>query len=281
MKVWLNGRLYPAHEARIDPRDRGFLLSDGVFETLLARGGGIVGLSEHLARMREGATLLGIPVSLGNASIEAAARATLAANSLENEDAALRITLTRGTGLRGLLPPESPNPTLLITAARVGTAPASLAAAISAHRRNEHSPSVRIKSLNYLDNILARQEATAKGAYEALLLNTAGALAGASAANLFLVEEGKLVTPGVRQGALPGITRATVIKLARKRGIPVREAKVEPQRLFTAAEAILTNSLIGLRPLVAVDGRPIGNGETGPLTRALQAAYAKSLGRSN
>ncbi len=278
MIVWLNGRLCPADEARIDPRDRGLLLGDGVFETLLARAGRMFRFADHMARLRRGADVLGLPPPPDG--IESAVRATLVANRLDEGNAAVRITLTRGPGTRGLLPPAAPNTTLLVTAVKAASAPGPAAAVITAQRRNEHSPTCRIKSLNYLDNVLARREAAKRGADEALMLNAAGALACASAANLFLVENGALVTPSLAQGALPGVTRAAVIELAAADAIPVHEEAVTPERLFAAAEAFVTNSLIGLRPLVTADGRPIGNGAPGPLTRTLQRAFTEALDAS-
>ena len=274
MIVWLNGDLVPADEARIDPRDRGLLLGDGVFETLAASAGRLFRLADHLARMGRGADLLGLPAPPRD--LEDAALATLAANGLADDDAALRITYTRGPGPRGLPPPSSPETTLLITAARATPTLRPATAMVSSQRRNEHAPSARIKSLAYLDNVLARREAAQAGADEGLMRNGGGALACASAANLFVVEDGVLLTPAIDQGALPGVTRAVVLGLAAAAGIAIEETTIAPHRLGRAAEAFLTNSLIGVRPLVAVDGRTIGGGEPGPITRAIELAYAEA-----
>lgn len=278
MIVWLNGELVPVDEARIDPRDRGLLLGDGVFETLPASAGRLFRLADHLARMGRGADLLGLPAPPRDDDMKAAALATLAANGLAHDDASLRITYTRGPGPRGLLPRPTPETTLLITAAPAAPTPRPATAMVSSQRRNEHAPSARIKSLAYLDNVLARREAARAGADEGLMCNGGGALACASAANLFMVEDGALLTPPIADGALPGVTRAVVLGLAGAAGITTAETTIAPQRLGRAAEAFLTNSLIGVRPLVAVDGRTIGDGAPGPITRAIELAYAEARG---
>jgi branched-chain amino acid aminotransferase len=222
-----------------------------------------------MARLRAGAALLEIPLEWSDEALREAATALLARNGLT--DAALRLTLTRGPGERGLLPPAAPRPTLLIAAAPL-PAPAGPARAIIAEtaHRNERSLLARVKSLNYLEGVLARMEAGRRGADDALLRNLAGRLAEASAANLFLVLEGRLATPPIDEGALPGTMRAELMVLG-----GVEERPLEPKDLAAASEAFLANSL-GLRPLVAVEGRAIGGGEPGPVTRRSQAAIAAS-----
>jgi branched-chain amino acid aminotransferase len=265
MIVWLNGALTPTGEARIDPRDRGFLLGDGLFETLPAVSGRLFHLADHRARMVRGAELLDLPIPPAAAELEDAALTVLAANGLAHDHAALRITYTRGAGPRGLLPPDEPAPTLLI----------------SAQRRNHLAPTSRIKCLGYLDNIPARREAEQAGADEGLVTNGVGDLACASAANLFVVEDGAVLTPAINHGALPGVTRAVVLALAAANGIEAVEAAITPERLGAATEAFLTNSLIGVRPLVAVNGKTIADGAPGPLTRILEEAYVETLERSD
>ncbi len=241
--LWLNGHLLPNQEARIDPADRGFLLGDGVFETLR----GTTHLGRHLARLRAGATVLGIPQPWSDADILQAATAVLA-----GQDAALRITLTRGPAPRGLLPSAGTQPTLLITASPLPPAPAPAHAIIArTTRRNEHSPLATIKSLNYLDSIVARREAATAGADEAILLNTAGVVAEATAANLFVLHNTAWTTPPVSDGALPGITRALLLEAGF-----ATEASLTPERLATAGAAFLSSSL-GLRSVYSVNGRAL------------------------
>jgi branched-chain amino acid aminotransferase len=274
--IYLNGQLVSPEDAAIDPTDRGFLLGDGLFETLRAYGGRVPWLDRHLDRLAAGAAVLGIPLpalDLGAAVVE-----TLEANDLATADAALRITLTRGPGPRGLVPLATPRPTLMIAAHPLQSpAGAPLRAMIAATRRNEHSPLANLKSLNYLDNVLAHREAAAAGANDGLLLNTAGRLASASAGNLFLVRQRTLLTPPTSEGVLPGITRAVVLDLAPELGLTAVETPLEPDQLDQAHEAFVTNSLIELRPLVAVDGRPIGDGAPGPATDRLLQAYRERL----
>jgi len=263
--IHLNGRLVAAAEAGIDPADRGLTLGDGLFETMRARDGRPRRLEAHLARLRAGARVLDMAVPFSDAALDAALTGTLTGNGLD--DGVLRLTLTRGPAPRGLLPPPAPRPTLLITASAADASPSPpLRAVIAATtRRNEHSPLSRCKCLNYLDNILARLETTRRGAGDALMLNTGGRLAGTTIANLFLVIDGVPVTPPVAEGALPGVIRAEVIA-ATEAG----ERPLAPADLGRASEAFVTNSL-GIRPLVSVDGAPIGDGRPGPVFNGVRA----------
>jgi branched-chain amino acid aminotransferase len=244
--IWLGGRLLPDGEARIDPADRGFTLGDGVFETIRAAGGVPCHAERHLARLRRGAALLGIPVPFDDATLAAALHAVLAASYLP--DAALRLTLTRGPARRGLLPPGEPRPTVLITAQPLPPALPPAHVIISRiTRRNEFSPLCAIKSLNYLDSILARNEAAAYGADDALLLNTAGALAGATAATLLLRLDGAWVTPPLQDGALAGIARERHLD----QGL-IAERRLYPADATRAEAACLLTSL-AIRPIRTVE----------------------------
>jgi branched-chain amino acid aminotransferase len=276
--LYLDGRILGAEQARIDPRDRGFLLGDGLFETMRADCGRVLFLDRHLDRLEAGAAVLGIPLPRPRDAIADACRQVLDANRLGDRIAALRLTLSRGQGPRGLVPPADPTPILLIAAAAIAdAAPAPARAVISGIRRNEHSPLSRIKSLSYLDNVLALHEARERGADEAILRNTAGRLACASAANLFLVRDGALLTPGLEEGVLPGITRGVLLEIAQDLGIPAEQARLPTSALARADEALLTNSLLGIRPIVEIDGERVGKGGPGPLTRRLERAYAERI----
>jgi len=263
--LWLDGKLLLAAEARIAANDRGFTLGDGIFETIKARNGQPLRWERHLARLEAGAATLGIAVGWSGDSLRAAIKSVLDANDLDM--AVLRLTLSRGPGERGLLPPERAKPTLLIAATAL-PAPATPARVVIAEtvRRNTHSPLARIKSLSYLDSVLARMEATRRGADDALLLNGAGRLTEATAANLFLAIGDKLHTPPAAEGALPGTMRAELLEMA-----PVEERPIEAAELETASELFLSSSL-GLRAVVSLEGRAIGTGEPGPVFRRLQAA---------
>jgi len=263
MKVWLDGNIIDAAEARIDPADRGFTLADGLFETMRARNGKALRLSAHLARLHAGSGALGIPIPCSDKDLTAALAATLAANHLA--EGMLRLTLTRGVGPRGLLPPDLVKPTLLITATAIAAEPPPARVIVATvTRRNEFSPTSRFKTLNYLDNVLARREAAAKQADDALLLNSQGRLVESTVANLFLVIDGDVLTPPVAEGALPGVMRAEVIDR-----LGAATAQLNPADLASATEAFLTNSS-GIRALIAVDGKPVGAGREGPVTTRLK-----------
>lgn len=249
-KVWLNGGLLAAAAARIDPSDRGFTLGDGVFETVRVDAGVPCRLDRHLARLRGGASVLGIPLAWTDAQLEAAVMALIATQSFAN--AALRITLSRGPAPRGIMPAGPPAPTLLIAAGTLPAPPPPARVVIARTTcRNERSPLSRIKSLSYLDAVLARREADACGADDAILLDTRGRVAEATAANLFVRLGGALVTPPVDDGALPGIARAELLEAGR-----VRECTLWPEDLAHAEAAWLVNSL-GIRPVAALDGRAL------------------------
>jgi len=262
--VYLNGRLMADDEARIDPTDRGLTLGDGLFETIAVRGGQGLRLDAHLARLRAGAEVIGLAVPYAGHELKAAFQDVIEANAIDF--GVLRLTLTRGPAPRGLRPPVPAQPTLLITGVSQDlTAQEPVTAVIATTtRRNEHSPLSGIKSTSALDGILAAREAAKRGADDALLLNGAGNLAEATAANLFLVIDGGAVTPPVHDGAMPGVMRADVI-----RGLSAAERTLRPADLSSASEAFLTNSL-GIRPLTAVDGEPIGDGNPGPVTAEAQ-----------
>jgi len=268
VKIFINGGLAesaktPAGTA-IDPTDRGLTLGDGVFETLAVRAGQISRLAAHLARLGKGLGVLGIKAPLTDEGLTEALNSVIEANAIT--DGALRLTITRGPAPRGLLPPDTPAPSLIVAAsANVPGSGVSVTAVIaSGTRRNEHSPLSRIKSLNYLDNILAAREARDKGADEALLLNCAGDLASASSSNLFAVIGGVLVTPPTSDGCLDGVMRADVL-----RGLKGTERSLSPGDLAEASEAFLTNCL-SVRPLTSVNGQVIGDGQPGPVKEQAQ-----------
>ena len=272
--LWVNGKLLPVGQAALDPRDRGFTLGDGLFETMRARGGAVLRIERHLSRLRAGAAVLGLSPLPKDEELADAIVGTLAANELA--EAAVRLTVSRGVPeRRGLLPEPEPRPSVVVHAEPFAGYPDELyargvRAVISGIPRNERSPLSRIKSLNYLGNVLARREAEARGADDALLLNTAGDLACASAANLFLLLDGTLVTPSVTSGTLPGTVRELLTsELAPRVGLEVVERTVRPQELRAAEEAFLTNALMGIVPLIEVDAMPIGTGEPGPVSTVL------------
>ncbi len=283
--AWWNGALLPLTEIAVSPFDRGLLLGDGLFETIRAYDGRLFRLVDHLARLQRGAALLDITLP---PDLDTAVQTTLAANRWT--DAVLRLTVTRGAAppeRGGLLLDPAPAPTVLVTGRSLAGVPPyparfyeqGMALATVGPPRNEWSPLTRCKTLNYGDSILARQAAARHGADEALVGNTAGAVVGASVANLFLVAGDWLITPSLESGCLPGITRAALVELAAAFGIPTVERPVRPAEVAAAAEVFLTNTLLEVAPVVALDGQPVGSGAgAGPLTARLAAALRAAAG---
>ncbi len=267
---WLNGALGPIEDARIDPGDRGFLLGDGIFETLLAVDGAVRHGPKHLARLSGAAARLNLSTPYPKIEIIATMLRLLHANQLRKGRAVVRLTLTRGVGARGLAPPPHAVTTLLMTASALPPPPQSLRAIISSCIRSENSISSQIKSLNYLDNIMARYESSQRGVDEAVMRNSKGNIASASSANIFVVADGALCTPAIGDGALPGIMRSIVLDAAAGLKIPAHEGPVGPGALTSASEIFLTNALIGVCPLIELDGNPVGTGAMGPVTEKLR-----------
>ncbi len=259
MIIWHNGVLQSADHGCVAPADRGFTLGDGLFETLRVQEGRILRLDSHLRRLESGAAILHIELpQLDYPEIFAK---TLEANGLVN--AVLRLTVTRGISTRGILPAMTVRPTVMVTAAPPAPPlPPARCIVASVTRRNEYSPLCGVKSLNYLDNILARLEAGEKGVDEALLCNTQGHVAESTVANLFIVtKEGKIQTPPLQDGALPGTMREEI-----RTCVPVQEASLTVQQLRNAVEIFLSNSL-GIRPVVELDGKRY---DIGPVTEKLR-----------
>jgi branched-subunit amino acid aminotransferase/4-amino-4-deoxychorismate lyase len=231
--------------------DRGFTLGDGLFETLLWEDGGLVFWPEHFARLERGCRTLGLPAPNERAALEV----VLPAGQVLGETrGAVRLTLTAGSGGRGLDRPASPEVRLVATAAPVPlvTGPTTLATATIL--RNGGSPASRLKTLSYLDNILARREAVAAGADEALMLNADGEVACAAAANLFWLKDGVLHTPALECGVLDGVIRR---RLLAGSPLPTREVRAGLDAVRTADAVYLTNSLIGIRPVGRLDGQDL------------------------
>jgi len=268
--VYLNGALLPRSQAKISPFDLGFLYGYGLFETMRAYSGRIFRLERHLERLSSSANLLGL--SLNAFVIEKACYDTLQANKLKDARIRLAVSIGEGEAVPDL--PKHPKPTVLVIATSY-TPPSAQTyrngykAVVSSIRQNSQSPLSRLKSANYLNNILARREARAAGFDEAILLNEQGFLCEGSTSNVFLVSKRNLITPNRESGCLPGITRQAVIELASEQGISVSEREVRLEELLQAEEAFLTSSLIELVPLAAVNGESIGRGEV--IERLMQA----------
>jgi branched-chain amino acid aminotransferase len=272
--VYLNGRLLPLEQAHLSPLDYGFLYGYGLFETLRAYGGRVFRLPQHIERLQDSAAKLNMPPLRHD--LAQAVNKTLGANKLR--DARIRLAVSIGPG--GMTPNtrHCQNPTVLVTAVEYQPYPQEVygqgfKAVTSSLVRYSRSPLAGIKSANYLENMLARREAVTAGADEALRFNERGCMAEASMSNVFLVLQGGLVTPSLDSGILPGITRRAVIELAPSLNIDVIEREVAKEELLQANEAFLTNSLIEVMPLTAVDSQPVASGQPGSVTKQLMTAY--------
>lgn len=253
---FINGQFLEEEEPCIHIQDRGFLLGDGAFETLRSYRGCVFAFSEHWVRLKKALDYLQIPLIIDQNEALSIVSNLLHKNRLQDKEAAIRITVTRGVSPRGLAPPDPIKPTFLITTHLYGKKEinSSSTATICDIPINEKSPLTRHKTLNYLPNILATQKAKAKGFDEAILLNTQGHVVSASAANLFMFKDQRLYTPRLNDGALPGITRQWIINLAKSNNIPIAESLIKPESLFHADEIFISNSLIEIKPILLIDG---------------------------
>lgn len=243
--IWLNGEFLAADKPALLAHDRGLTLGDGLFETIAVKAGVPLRLEAHLRRLRDGADYLGLPVPAGDTALHDAILGLCGANGLT--EAAVRLTLTAGPGPRGLPRPGQLAPTLMLAAGRIpAEAPPARLIIARTTCRNEKSPLSRLKTLNYLDSVIARREAAARGADDAILLNSQGRVAEATAANLFLSLDGRWVTPPVAEGALPGTMRAALLKNWR-----AEERPVSVGDLHRADDFVLTNAL-GLRKILKI-----------------------------
>lgn len=279
MKIYLNGKLVDKEQAKLSVFDHGLLYGDGVFEGIRAYRRLIFKLSEHLDRLFESAHTLMLKVPLTKPALQQAIIQTLKANGLA--DAYIRVVVTRGPGDLGLDPRKCPKPTLFIIADRIVLYPErlyrqGLAIVTVPTRRNiPEALNPQIKSLNYLNNILAKIEANHAGSEEALMLNSDGYVAECTGENVFIVKGKALLTPPPYVGLLRGITRDTVMALARAQRLAAREEVLTRHDLFNAEECFLTGTAAEIVPVVRIDSRPIGTGKPGLITKRLSEAFHK------
>jgi branched-chain amino acid aminotransferase len=280
--VWLNGRIVDGDRPHLSVFDRGFLLGDGIFETLRATRGAPVELEEHLIRLRDSAAGLGIPLPRDvERRLEAGIIELLAANGLggPHGDASVRITVSRGVFHgRGLLPTdETAEPTIAIQAWPIAPPPpghleAGLHLVASAVRRDPESPLAALKTTSRADYVYARLEARKAGADDAIFLTIDGHLSEATSANLFVVREAELATPSLACAILPGTTRSWILAWATEVGLATQEGWLTTRDLAEADEAFLSSSVAGILPVTRFEGIPIGSGVPGPWTAKARAA---------
>jgi branched-chain amino acid aminotransferase len=277
MKIFIDGRYHDERAAKISVFDHGLLYGDGIFEGIRAYNGRVFKLKEHLDRLFCSAKAILLEIPMSHAQLLKATVETCRKNKLR--DGYIRLVVTRGVGTLGLNPRSCKNPSVIIIADKIQVYPPALYArgmdiVTVPTVRNLHSAlNPAIKSLNYLNNILAKIEANNAGVEEAVMLNAEGFISECTADNLFIVKNGGLFTPPLSAGALYGITRQTVIELAQEAGLKVSEPNLTRYDLFNADECFLTGTGAELIPVVKIDGRVIGSGKPGALTRQLVEDY--------
>ena len=276
-QVYLAGKLVPAEQATVSVFDHGLLYGDGVFEGLRSYGGKVFRLAEHVDRLYESALAICLKIPLSRDEMAAAINETVAANEIK--DGYIRAVVTRGSGTLGLDPNRCSNPQIIIIADAIKLYPQEyydngLELITSSVIRNHPAAlSPRIKSLNYLNNILAKIEGLNAGCEEAIMLNSYGMVAECTGDNIFLVRHGKILTPSLDAGILEGVTRNAVIELAAAAGIEVRECAITQHDVYIANECFLTGTAAEIVPVVKVDDRVIGDGRPGAVTRQLTEQF--------
>jgi branched-chain amino acid aminotransferase len=277
MKVWIDGRIVDGAQARIPVTDHGLLYGDGIFEGIRIFAGRVFRLEAHLARFATAAKAIALELPGGGQAMREIVLET--ARAYGARDAYVRLIATRGEGALGVDPTTCPHPRILCVVDEIAIYPAEKLrcgidlVTVSLRRPAADMLDPRVKSLNYLNNVLAKLEARQRGADEALLLNAAGMIAEASVANVFAQRDGELRTPPGSDGALEGITRATLLELAGVLGLPARVQTLGRFDLFAADEVFLSGSGAGLVPVRSLDGQTIGHGAPGPIFSKLTAAF--------
>ncbi|MFN8643277.1 MAG: branched-chain-amino-acid transaminase [Candidatus Binatia bacterium] len=277
MQIYIDGQFHDRDTAKVSVFDHGLLYGDGAFEGIRVYHRRIFRHRAHLERLYDSAKALALTIPLAVDEMRAAVEETVRRN--QRDDAYIRLIVTRGVGELGIDPHSCPTPSVIIIVSDVRVYPRELYAGgitimTSATRQVSHeSVDPRIKSLNYLKNILAKIDAQQAGAHEAIMLNAEGFIAECTADNLFVVRGGQVLTPATHEGALGGITRGAVLELAGEARIPAAEARLTRYDLYTADEAFVTGTGAELMPVAVADGRLVGDGKPGPVTRRLTDAF--------
>jgi branched-chain amino acid aminotransferase len=279
LKIFISGKLYDKEDAKISVYDHGLLYGDGVFEGIRSYAGKVFRMAAHLDRLWDSAKAIWLTIPMTKAEMAAAIESTLAANGIK--DGYIRVLVTRGAGSLGLDPNRCSDPQVIVITDRISLYPEELyrkgleIVTVSTARNHPAALNPRIKSLNYLNNILAKIEGLQAGCIEALMLNHKGEVAECTGDNIFLVRQGRLLTPPTEAGILEGITRDAVIELAVESGVTVRETPLTKHDVYIADECFLTGTAAEVIPVVKVDSRTIGDGVPGPITRDLIVRFHK------
>jgi branched-chain amino acid aminotransferase len=276
-RVYINGKLFDKADAKVSVYDHGLLYGDGVFEGIRIYDGKVFRLREHLDRLYDSARAIYLEIPLSREQMADAVTSTVQANAKRN--GYIRLVVTRGAGSLGLDPRKTTDPQVIVIVDDIALYPPEvyengleiITAATIRNHPNALSP--RIKSLNYLNNIMAKVEGVRAGCLEALMLNHVGEVAECTGDNVFLVKRGVLRTPTVDAGILEGVTRNAVLELARAAGIPAEETALTRYDVYAADECFLTGTAAEVIPVVKCDGRAIGSGKPGPVTRQLRERF--------
>ena len=279
MKIYIDGKYYDKADAKVSVFDHGLLYGDGIFEGIRIYNGKVFRLKEHIERFYESAKAIILEILMTKEEMKAAVEDAVKVN--ERKDGYIRLMVTRGEGSLGLDPASCKKATVIIIVSDIQLYPKEYyekgiaLVTVTSRRIPSECLDPRIKSLNYLNNIMAKLEAKQAGCLEAVMLNTEGFVAECTADNIFIVKEGRLLTPSVYHGALEGITRQTVMEIAEKIGIKSEETTLAPYDLYTADECFLTGTGAEIVHVVKIDGRVIGSGVPGKVTKMLVENFKK------
>jgi branched-chain amino acid aminotransferase len=282
-QIYITGQFYSRDDAKISVYDHGLLYGDGVFEGMRIYGGKVFRLQQHLVRLWQSANSIALQIPLTIEKLTADVNETVAKNGLQ--DGYIRLVVTRGSGALGLDPYRCSDPQVIIIVDRITLYPESFYSeglelvTASTIRNHPAALSPRVKSLNYLNNILAKMEGLKAGCMEALMLNHKGEVAECTGDNIFLVKDGRLATPPIDAGILEGITRNAVLELAQQANIPTVQQAMTRHDIYVADECFLTGSAAEVIPVVKLDDRRIGEGKPGPVTQQLNEAFRELVRR--
>ena len=284
LQIYIDGEFFDQAEARVSVFDHGLLYGDGVFEGIRFYNGRVFKMDEHMERLWESARSICLEIPIPRQEMDEALLETIRQNDLR--DGYVRLIVTRGVGNLGLNPAHCKQPTVIIIASTVALYPEELyqrgltVVSVATRRMGPATLNPAIKSLNYLNNVLARIEANLANANEALMLNDAGNIAECTADNVFIVKRGQIMTPPITAGALRGVTRSVVFDIAHELGIKISEPELTRHDLYIADEAFLTGTAAEVIPMIKVDGRLIGDGTPGPITKRTIARFRELTGET-
>jgi branched-chain amino acid aminotransferase len=277
LQIYVDGEFFDQADAKVSVFDHGLLYGDGIFEGIRFYNGRVFRMEEHMDRLWESARSICLEIPLSRPEMDEALLETIRQNDLH--DGYVRLIVTRGVGNLGLNPAQCKRPSVIVIASTISLYPEEAyrngltVVTVPTRRMGPATLNPAIKSLNYLNNVLARIEANLSNADEALMLNDAGNIAECTADNVFIVKRGQIMTPPITAGALRGITRSVVFDIAAELGIKISEPELTRHDLFIADEAFLTGTAAEIIPMIKVDGRSIGSGQPGPMTTRMMTRF--------